>query len=776
MKEIIVNVDNYNENSIKTIEGDNLSEVYKIYICKNKRRIDLTNKIAIMAYVNEYGNKKSNILALNITNAAEGEIELPITNIISEHNGVYACQVAIYGENNSLEQTAPFSLIVENNIFSKISNAAINSSDFHILSEAIKTTNAYCEKLKEGTENIELQYANKLNEKMNKDDVLSMTNMGQDVKEAMSGGSVAVVGVDAVDSVNLRNESVNELKTNFTNGVRNLVKKINKGFYIANTDGKINPVEHNEYSYVVIDVTGKMKITSSIGVSNNFSYVADSKDNILGKIEEYRLREKSGYRYIMPANASKLYMCSSSLTNDEDIVVLNSDIDIATKRYSFRDFPYDELVKIEIPKLFVPGVGFLKEHLLKGIDYSNIGYVNKNYLKTLRDLKSNSITGSRVDFINNTINVTILSQYGGILTEKFNSISDALKIVVEGTKNVETLDINIRYYNSEGVVKNIITKSLGNQFSETFTIDCSSLAVYNDAQSFDVLIITSNSSGTFKITKFEILEPNEMQKNEIYDDTLPGIVDNIQRKFNDVDNKINQSEKTLLTSPNGTKYLLTVSNDGTLKAVSLMPNKIIIAGNSLVNGMNDKDGTTFGMCASSNKKDFFAHVKNYILSKNNKANFSRLQIAPFEQAESLEAQKQVWSNLNSKFTHDTDLIILQIGDNVNNPTREEMFKTGFETFLNNIQTNCPKARILLVGCWFDVHNETTNVMKEIANKIGIELILINDLYTTENQGHEGQEITWSDGSTTVVNSRYITHPGDLGMKKIADRIINTLGF
>lgn len=164
MKEIIVNVDNYNENSIKTIEGDNLSEVYKIYICKNKRRIDLTNKIAIMAYVNEYGNKKSNILALNITNASQGEIELPITNVISSENGVYACQIAIYGENNSLEQTAPFNLIVENNIFSKISNAAINSSDFQILSEAIKTTNEYGEKLKEGTENIELQYANKLNE------------------------------------------------------------------------------------------------------------------------------------------------------------------------------------------------------------------------------------------------------------------------------------------------------------------------------------------------------------------------------------------------------------------------------------------------------------------------------------------------------------------------------------------------------------------------------------------------------------------------------------
>ncbi|MDK0900150.1 GDSL-type esterase/lipase family protein [Clostridium perfringens] len=222
MKEIIVNVDNYNENSIKTIEGDNLSEVYKIYICKNKRRVNLTNKIAVMAYVDEYNSKRSNILNLNITNAAEGEIELPITNIISEHNGVYACQVAIYGENNFLEQTAPFSLIVENNIFSKISNTAINHSDFHILSEAIKTTNAYGEKLKQGTENIELQYAYKLNEKMNKDDVLSMANMGQDVKEAMTGGSVAVVGENCISPINIIDKGVTYSKLYSTEFIRKI--------------------------------------------------------------------------------------------------------------------------------------------------------------------------------------------------------------------------------------------------------------------------------------------------------------------------------------------------------------------------------------------------------------------------------------------------------------------------------------------------------------------------------------------------------------------------
>ena len=272
MKEIKINVDNYNENSIKTIEGDNLSEVYKIYICKNKRRIDLTNKIAIMAYVNEYGNKKSDILALNITNASQGEIELPITNVISSENGVYACQIAIYGENNFLEQTAPFSLIVENNIFSKISNTAINSTDFHILSEAIKTTNSYAEKLKQGTENIELQYADKLHEINSQLDntydkqevdkkIFHMPNMGQDIKEAMTGGSVAVVGENAILEGNIVDNQVTPRKikssrSTFSNAIVNLLNPdtITRKKYINNQGEEDVTSSNNVYCSDFIEV------------------------------------------------------------------------------------------------------------------------------------------------------------------------------------------------------------------------------------------------------------------------------------------------------------------------------------------------------------------------------------------------------------------------------------------------------------------------------------------------------------------------------------------
>ena len=59
------------------------------------------------------------------------------------------------------------------------------------------------------------------NNKVDKNEVNSkiwgMANMGQDVKEAMTGGSVPVVGVDAVQEVNIVDQSVSVHKTDLTN-------------------------------------------------------------------------------------------------------------------------------------------------------------------------------------------------------------------------------------------------------------------------------------------------------------------------------------------------------------------------------------------------------------------------------------------------------------------------------------------------------------------------------------------------------------------------------
>ena len=56
-----------------------------------------------------------------------------------------------------------------------------------------------------------------LEDKASKTEVFSMANMGQDIKEAMTGGSVAVVGENAILTENIVNNQITPIKTDFCN-------------------------------------------------------------------------------------------------------------------------------------------------------------------------------------------------------------------------------------------------------------------------------------------------------------------------------------------------------------------------------------------------------------------------------------------------------------------------------------------------------------------------------------------------------------------------------
>ncbi|MDK0692428.1 BppU family phage baseplate upper protein [Clostridium perfringens] len=146
-----INVDSYNNEGIKTIKGNNNAEIYKLYILKNKRRLSLVGKTVKLGYVMAGTTKGDIIENLNITNAEQGEITFPITNRISKQDGVYSCQLAIYGADEFLEYTATFGLTVEANIFTKIAGEIADSKDFTYLENILDKASKLSEKLKENT-------------------------------------------------------------------------------------------------------------------------------------------------------------------------------------------------------------------------------------------------------------------------------------------------------------------------------------------------------------------------------------------------------------------------------------------------------------------------------------------------------------------------------------------------------------------------------------------------------------------------------------------------
>lgn len=90
----------------------------------------------------------------------------------------------------------------------------------------------------------------RLNTKRDKSVALNMSDMGQDVREAMTGGSVAVVGVDAVGTVNIRNAAVDSNKISDGYNFRGVLENnedfrllTKNGIYLALNNTKI-PAEY----------------------------------------------------------------------------------------------------------------------------------------------------------------------------------------------------------------------------------------------------------------------------------------------------------------------------------------------------------------------------------------------------------------------------------------------------------------------------------------------------------------------------------------------------
>ena len=107
---------------------------------------------------------------------------------------------------------------------------------------AIDDTNVedYTKKIKELNEENKKELTKKVNSDnvYNKDEidtkVFHMSNMGQDVKEAMTGGSVAVVGENAVGTINIQPESITDEKIN-KEGIKKIAKSVIEPIHIKNS-------------------------------------------------------------------------------------------------------------------------------------------------------------------------------------------------------------------------------------------------------------------------------------------------------------------------------------------------------------------------------------------------------------------------------------------------------------------------------------------------------------------------------------------------------------
>lgn len=382
----------------------------------------------------------------------------------------------------------------------------------------------------------------------------------------------------------------------------------------------------------------------------------------------------------------------------------------------------------------------------------------------------------------------VLGANGGFLTQPFTATSERVKVALGGSYTQQAITIQIGYTSLVDSKTHFLR--LGNFQGGTlpnFTFDASSLIIYQhaDKDSFKILIqsnIDSLASGdndpVGQITLKSIHIKDGANQSDLYDyklkSTLLNLVDKISSLEGDV-NTIKADNSAYVTMPDGSKGKIVYVN-GELAVKNSTYKKILFLGNSLLLGLSTdgSHGVSFGMTALSPEKDWA-----YLLTKKLEAKYSssvsvsKLHDAVFEQSESDDnSQNYINSNL-AQAEKNNDLVIIQIGDNVNSDLRRTTFKANFEKLINAVRSANPTADILIAGVWFD-GGGLQNWLLDFASSHGCMFAPLHDLYRSDTIATVGDTITFADGTQMKVYEAIKTHPGDKGHALIADRIYSTL--
>lgn len=201
------------------------------------------------------------------------------------------------------------------------------------------------------------------------------------------------------------------------------------------------------------------------------------------------------------------------------------------------------------------------------------------------------------------------------------------------------------------------------------------------------------------------------------------------------------TSKDFVVSPNGTKFLQMVKNDGSTVYARVVPKKALFIGNSLTSGWQ-----TFGEAATDSDNDFVAKFSSVVVGMDDSYTFSRIWATGFEQKTSLaDAQSWTTSNIDPSLSDDLDLIVVQLSENVTGSSQAAAFPETSLWLLQHLRETCPKARVVWMGVWFD--RGLVSTLLDNTKKTGCEYIDIKPLYIPANISTIGSLYTMDEEYT-----------------------------
>ena len=306
------------------------------------------------------------------------------------------------------------------------------------------------------------------------------------------------------------------------------------------------------------------------------------------------------------------------------------------------------------------------------------------------------------------------------------------------------------------------------------SIDINNLVVHHNLTTPYKLLFSIGKNQTVTITNLKTGFNNLMQYSD-YNNNLESLLFNLLSKTSLLQSQINNLESSLknyeLIAPNGKKYKIIVDNNGDLSTEPIEFNKVLYIGNSLLLGFG-----THGMASYDISTDYYAKLNNLLSAKVENYSSDRISGVPIETGTNInDVDDYINNNIINKLSNDTDLVIIQLGDNTSNNSQAlSLFETSANHLINAIKNISPSAKIVWVGTWYNI-----GIMLPIINSIvqnnNISFINISGLNIPSNCSSVGSEYIDSNNQVKTITSEGVaSHPGNAGHLAIANLINNSL--
>ena len=298
IKTLKIDIDKKNFEVIPSVQYDSNTRFLHIQLLNDSVPFDITGCSVILSGVKEDGNPIFN--SCDIINSEIGFIQAEVTEQMNAIPGNIDCEIKIY-DGKGVLTSKKFTIKVT---ASQTSRSVVSSNEFKALTDALNKVQAIDNK----AEKAEVEkLSSQLGNKASKNEIFTMANMGQDIKEAMTGGSVAVVGKNTVLTENIVDRQVTREKLSDLNRITDIFSDIDTKYfeeidnYYYNSTSHVL-TEHEGYKIWKVSAIDNELVLKCKNVFRIFLYKGEpSKETFIEKVggidnpKEQTINLKKGY-------------------------------------------------------------------------------------------------------------------------------------------------------------------------------------------------------------------------------------------------------------------------------------------------------------------------------------------------------------------------------------------------------------------------------------------------------------------------------------------------